>query len=83
MFSSLPANDSADECSEIQPGLYTTHDSRGDQIHKDGGCESLGFGDFFAFNTMLLALLPPDFSIQGKCLMVVTYMVSVSPPLSN
>jgi hypothetical protein len=67
----------SDDCSEVQPGLYTTHDPDDDQIDDDDGCESLGFGDFFAFNSMLLALLPPDFSIQGKCLMAVTYMISV------
>ena len=77
MFSSSPANESADVCSEVRPGLYTAHDPDDDQIDDDDDCKSLGFGDFFAFNTMLLALLPLDFSIQGKCLMAVTYMISV------
>ena len=78
MFNSKkPANDSADVCSEVRPGVYTGRDPDGDQINDDDSCESLGFGDFLAFNSMLLALLPPDFSIQGKCLMVVTYMVIV------
>ena len=71
------ADGSSSGRSEVQPGLYTAHDPDDDQIDDDDGCESLGFGDFVAFNTMLLALLPPDFSIQGKCLMAVTYMISV------
>jgi hypothetical protein len=76
MLNSTTADDSSDDCSEVRPGFYTTHDPDDDQIDDDD-CESLGFGDFLAFNSMLLALLPPDFSIHGKCLMVVTYMISV------
>ena len=70
MVNSMPANDSLDECSEVRLGLYTTHDPDDDHIDEGDDCESLGIGDFFAFNIMLLALLPPDFSIQGKCLMI-------------
>jgi hypothetical protein len=77
MFLPILADDSTDECSEFPPGLYTTYDPDDDQIDDDDGYESIGFGDFVAFNSMLLALLPPDFSIQGKCLMVGTYMISV------
>ena len=68
MFNSVTVDDS----SKVRPGVYSANDP------DDDGYKCLGFGDFVAFNTMLLALLPPDFSIQGKCLMVVTYMISVS-----
>ena len=78
MFKSTPADDSSDHSSEFRLGFFIAHDPEDDdQIDDDDGCESLGFGDFLAFNCMLLALLPPDFSTQGKCLIVVTYMISV------
>jgi hypothetical protein len=76
-FLSILVDDSANECSEVRTGVHTARDPDGDQINDGDSCESLGFGDFLAFNSMLLALLPPDVSIQGKCLMVVTYMVIV------
>ena len=77
MISCTTADNSSGNCLEVQPGFYTAHDPDDDQIDDDDGCESLGFGDFLAFNSMLLALLPLNLSIQGKCLMVVTYMISV------
>jgi hypothetical protein len=59
----------------LPPGFYITHEL--DHDDPDDDQESIGIGDFFIYNWVLLFILPPFKFIQEKTLVLIGHIISV------
>lgn len=61
----------------LNPGDYYTNDPRDGTTDKDKYVETLGLGDFFYYNLMLLFLLPPLLPMTFKICVAIGGIISV------
>jgi hypothetical protein len=61
----------------IPLGVYSTWDLDDSELDEDREEQSLGHGDFYIYNVMLLIVLPPLSSVIIKVLVTIGYIIIV------